>query len=73
MTLQDGKKDELIDMLKVAINKLISEIQITPSIRGILNIIMSILGYEEEEIKSILHESKDTKKKNFFTFFKGNN
>ena len=69
VTLQDGKKTELLSMLKQAFEKLISEIQITSKVKEYLNVILKILDYNEEDISKIM---KKNDKKGFLGLFKQN-
>jgi hypothetical protein len=64
--LFDGKKNEILTMIKQALEKLINEIALSPKIKEILAVIMRVLDYTEDEINIVLKE----KRKNFFTFFK---
>lgn len=62
-----GQKEHLIEMMKTSMNSLIIEIQITSKIKEILNVMMSILNYSEDE-KRYAFEGKDNKKKGLFGF-----
>jgi len=67
VTLQDGKKTEVISMLKQAFEKLVSEIQISSKVKEYLNVIFKVLDYSEDEINRII---KKTDKKGFLSLFK---
>jgi hypothetical protein len=67
ITLADGKKNEVLHLLRQAIERLIVEITMTNKIKELLSVILRVLDYTEEQIQIILN-SKD-KKKNFFNFF----
>jgi hypothetical protein len=67
VTLQDGKKTELILMLKQAFEKLIIEIQLNSKIKEYLVVILKILDYNDDDINKILNK-KD--KKGFLGIFK---
>jgi hypothetical protein len=67
ITLADGKKNEVLHLLRQAMEKLIIEITLTNKIKELLSVILRVLDYTEDQIQIIL-SSKD-KKKNFFNFF----
>ena len=58
VTLQDGKKTEIISMLKQAFEKLVSEIQINNKVKEYLNVIFKILDYNDNDISRVLKKEK---------------
>ena len=58
----------MVNMMKVSLEKLMSEITINEKVKGCLNLIMSCLGYEQNE-KDELFE-KFTKTSSVMGFFK---
>lgn len=67
LTLQ-GEKNEMVEMIRTAFEKLIFEIQLTQKIKDILVIIMNILGYTHEHIEELFN-MKQPKKKGFLNIF----
>jgi hypothetical protein len=68
ITLADGKKNEVLTLLRQAVEKLIIEITVTPKIKEIISVILRVLDYSEDNITQIFI-MKEKNKKNFFNFF----
>lgn len=71
ITLADGKKNEVLALLRQAVEKLIIEITVTPKIRELLSVVLRVLDYSEDQITQIFI-MKEKNKKNFFNFFNNN-
>lgn len=63
LTLQDGKKSEIISMLSDLILRLIDEVNLTSKNKDIFKLILKMLNFEEKEIEMRLDKKK---KKSFF-------
>ena len=64
---ENFKKDKIIIPLRNALERLIYEIKLNNKIKEILNIILSLVYYSEEQIL-VIYQYKE-KKKNFFNLF----
>ena len=62
ITLQDGKKSEILSMLNSAIEKLILEISITPKLKELIIVILKMLDYNESEINNLINKSIERSK-----------
>ena len=62
----DGSKNDLIIVLKQTFEKLIAEIQINSKNKDYVIMMMKVIGYQEEEINSLLKKGK----KGFLGMFK---
>jgi hypothetical protein len=58
VTLQDGKKTEIVSMLKQAFEKLVNEIQINGKVKEYVTVILKILDYSENDISKIIKKEK---------------
>ncbi len=58
ITLQNGKKNEIVSMLKQAFEKLVYEISINNKTKEYVTFIMKILDYTESDINKILKKEK---------------
>jgi hypothetical protein len=58
VTLQDGKKTEIVSMLKQAFEKLVNEIQINGKVKEYVTVILKILDYNENDISKIIKKEK---------------
>lgn len=58
ITLQNGKKIEVVSMLKQAFEKLVYEISINNKTKEYVTVIMKILDYTESDINKILKKEK---------------
>lgn len=70
ITLQNGKKNEIVSMLKQAFEKLVAEISINNKTREYITVILKILDYSENDINRVL---KKEKKGIFSSIFTNNN
>ena len=62
----DGSKNDLLIVLKKTFEKLIAEIQINSKNKDYVIMMMKVIGYQEEEINSLLKKGK----KGFLGMFK---
>jgi hypothetical protein len=67
MTLQDGKKTELLVMLKQAFEKLLTEIQVNGKAKDYVKMILKILDYNDADISKIINPKE--KKGGFLGLF----
>lgn len=71
ITLQDGEKGEIMNILRNALEKLIIEINLTSKIKEFLTVILRVLGYTDDQI-ILIYQAKEQKKKGLLTIFKKN-
>ncbi len=58
VTLQDGKKTEIVSMLKQAFEKLVNEIQLVGKVKEYVIVILRILDYNENDISRVIKKEK---------------
>jgi hypothetical protein len=58
VTLQDGKKTEIVSILKQAFEKLVYEISLSGKVKEYVVVILKILDYDENDISRVIKKEK---------------